>query len=131
MVSPSCIPYSTIEMPDVEMSHDEVSDEILKDLDDEPIMKIKVFDSEDSFTKDINTIVVGIDPFSLLLLVFLSTLHPSPSHKKITNCSVDTKRPKEPRVTNITVELIRTEHSTSHFLIDPRCPILFALFPYL
>ena len=118
-------------MPDIEMSHDEVSDEVLEDLDDKPIMKIKVFDSEDSFAKDTNTTIVGIDPFSLLLLVFLSTLHPSPSHKKITNCSVDTKRPKEPRVTNITVELIRTEHSTSHFLIDPRCPILFALFPYL
>ena len=45
MVSPSCIPYSTIEMPDIEMSPDEVFDKVLKDSDDEPIVKIKVSDS--------------------------------------------------------------------------------------
>ena len=44
MASPSCIPYSTIEMPDIEMSPDEVFDKVLKDSDDEPIVKIKVSD---------------------------------------------------------------------------------------
>lgn len=128
MVTPSSIPSSTTEMPDIEMSPNEVSDEVLKDLDEEPIVMTKVSDSKDSSPKDINTLAAGI---SLLLPVLLSTLRPSPSHKKITNCSADTKRLEELTVSNTTIEPLHTEPNTSHFFIDPCCPILFALFPYL
>lgn len=128
MVTLSSIPSSTTEIPDIEMSPNEVSDEVLEDLDEEPIVMTKVSDSKDSSAKDIDTLAAGI---SLLLLVLLSTLRLSPSHKKITNCSADTKRPEELMVSNTTMEPLRTKPNTSHFFIDPRCPILFALFPYL
>lgn len=80
MVTSSSIPYSAAKMSDIEMSPDEAFEEVLEDLDYEPIVKTRVSNSEDTSIEEIDTTVTGIDSLSLLPLIFLSTLGPSPAY---------------------------------------------------
>ncbi|KAL0010437.1 hypothetical protein SO802_005545 [Lithocarpus litseifolius] len=76
VVTLSSIPSSATEMPDIVMSPNEASDDVLEDSDDKPIVKTRVFDSEDLSIEEIDAIVAGIDLVSLPLLVFLSCSTP-------------------------------------------------------
>lgn len=63
MVTSSSIPYSAAKMSDIEMSPDEAFEEVLEDLDYEPIVKTRVSNSEDTSIEEIDTTVTGIDSF--------------------------------------------------------------------
>ena len=47
VVTPSFIPVSVTQVPDMDLSLDEGSKEVLKDSDDDPVMKTRVFDTDD------------------------------------------------------------------------------------
>ena len=59
MITPS-IPSSATKMPDVEILHNEASDKVLEDLDDEPIVKTRVFDFKDSSNEEMDAVVIYI-----------------------------------------------------------------------
>ena len=80
VVTPSSILTSTTQVPDVELSLDEGSNEVLEDSDDEPVIKIRVSDSDDAFDDEPDTEAIGTrfrSLFSLISLLFLLFLaHP-------------------------------------------------------
>ena len=60
MITPSSIPSSATKMPDVERLHNEASDEVLEDSDDEPIVKTRVSDFKDSSNEEMDAVVIYI-----------------------------------------------------------------------
>ena len=62
VVTPFSIPVSATQVPDVELSSNEGSEEVLKDSDDEPVMKMRVSNSNDK----LDTEAMGMHLRSLL-----------------------------------------------------------------
>ena len=69
MVTLSSISSSATEMPDIEMSPDVSSDDsvetVLEDLDDEPIVKARVSNSDYSSTEEVDIMTQAIALYSL------------------------------------------------------------------
>ena len=80
LVTPSSIPISATHVLDVELSPNEGPKEVLEDSDDEPIMKMRVSNSNDASDDEPDTKAMGkhfrslLSLLSLLFLLFL--VHP-------------------------------------------------------
>ena len=57
-------------MPDVEMLHNEASDEVLEDSDDEPIVKTRVSDFKDSSNEEMDAVVIYIYIYIYIMSAF-------------------------------------------------------------
>ena len=72
VVTPSSIPSSATRKPNVDLSSNEGSKEVLEDSEDEPIMRMEVSDSnEDDGSDEHETEAMGICLLSLTDLLFL------------------------------------------------------------
>ena len=59
VVTPSSILIPTTQVPDVGLSLNEGSNEVLKDSNDEPVIKMRVSDSDDAFDDEPDTEAIG------------------------------------------------------------------------
>ena len=72
VVTPSFIPNSTTRGPDTNLSSNEGSEEVLKDSNDEPVVRTRVSDSDNASDDDEQGAeAMGMYPLSLLCLFFL------------------------------------------------------------
>jgi len=59
VVTPSSIPIFATQVPDMELSPDKGSKEVLEDSDDESVIKMRVSDSYDAFDDEPDTKAMG------------------------------------------------------------------------
>ena len=71
VVTLSCIPNSATREPDVDLSSNEGSEEVLEDSDDKPVMRTQVSDSDETNDDEQRVEAISMYPLLLLCLLFL------------------------------------------------------------